>query len=177
MGNGDKPKAISSIFLGFVQVFTNSMKIIEPTKNDPDYPDLTFEERYHAWQMAFKFSQRLAVDMAGFADYLVHGGNKPRNLPDLEVRVNNKFVKDLNDILNSGKFNEYMNIAKPQLPPDDHNAEEKIKSWEDSFNVTSKLQKFAKDVQNQIDHSEHGYITLVGYFGPISGLISKLKSN
>jgi len=32
-------------------------------------------------------------------------------------------------------------------------------------------------VQNQIDHSEHGFITLVGYFGPISGLISRLKSD
>jgi len=67
--------------------------------------------------------------------------------------------------------------TKHKKSENDSQAEEKIKAWEKSFSVTKKLQDFAKDVKNQIDASDDGYITLVGYFAPISGLIEKLESD
>ena len=176
MGNWDKQEAIRKIFLGFVQVFVDSMNVIKPEKNDPPDPKITYEERIHAWQKAFEFSKQLAIDMADFADNIVWGGTDPRNLPDLEVHVSQKFINDLNEVLNSGKFNEYMKIVKPNLP-NDPRADEKIKAWEKSFNVTKKLQEFTKGVKTAIDASSVGYITLVGYYVHIIGLINKLESD
>lgn len=48
---------------------------------------------------------------------------------------------------------------------------------ENSFNVTKKLQGFTKDVKIAIDASSNDYITLVGYFAYMSGLISRLESD
>lgn len=176
MGNWDKQKAIRKIFLGFVKVFTESMNVIKPDKNDPNDPERTYEERLHAWQMAFEFPKRLTIRVAGFASHIVLGGNPHENKPDLQVFVGLEFIYELNEVLNSGKFNEYMNIAKPNLP-DDPRADEKIKAWEKSFNVTKKLQEFTKGVKNAIDASSDGYITLVGYYVHIIGLIKKLESD
>lgn len=96
MVNWDKQKVIRKIFLGFVKVFTESMTVIKPNKNDPYDTESTYEERLHAWQMTFEFSKRLAIDMADFADHIVYGGNEVRDLPDLEVKVRPKFINDLN---------------------------------------------------------------------------------
>lgn len=173
----DKQAAIASIFNGFVKVYADSMNVIKPDRHDPDDTERTYEERIYAWQKAFTFDQELTIRISGFANDLVYGGNPQQNLPDLQVHVNNKFIKELNTILNSGTFNEYMQIIKPNLPEDDPQAEEKIRAWEKSFSVTKKLQEFAKDVKNQIDSSDGGYITLIGYFAPIGGLISRLESD
>lgn len=176
MGNWDKPDAIGRIFNGFVKVFADSMNVIKPDKNDPNDTERTFEERFHAWQMAFEFSKRLTIRVAGFADHIVLGGNPNQDKPDVEVHVGLEFINELNDVLNSGKFNEYMEIAKPNLP-NDPRREEKIKAWENSFNVTKKLQGFTKDVKIAIDASPEGYITLVGYYGYIQSLIKRLESD
>jgi len=171
----DKQDAIARIFNGFVKVFADSMNVIKPVKDDPNDTERTYEERIYAWQKAFTFEQELTIRIAGFANDIVYGGNPNQNLPDSQVYVNDKFINELNDVLNSGKFNVYMKIIKPNLP-NDPKAEEKIKAWENSFNVTKKLQDFAKGVKNQIDAGD-GYITLVGYFAHISGLISRLESD
>lgn len=96
MVNWDKQKVIRKIFLGFVKVFTESMTVIKPNKNDPYDTESTYEERLYAWQMTFEFPKRLAIDMADFADHIVYGGNEVRDLPDLEVKVRPKFINDLN---------------------------------------------------------------------------------
>lgn len=176
MENWDKQDAIKRIFNGFVKVFADSMNVIKPVKDDPYDTERTYEERISAWQMAFTFSKRLTIRVSGFASHIVLGGNLNSNLPDLQVYVGLEFINELNDVLNSGKFNEYMEIAKPNLP-DDPRREEKIKAWEDSFNVTKKLQKFTENVKNAIDQSDAGYITLVGYKVHIYGLINALESN
>ena len=172
----DKQDAIKRIFNGFVTVFADSMKVIKPVKDDPDDPERTFDERFHAWQMAFEFSKRLAMRTNDFANHIVLGGNPHEDRPDVEVKVGLEFINELNDVLNSGKFNEYMDIAKPNLP-NDPRREEKIKAWENSFNVTKKLQGFTKDVKIAIDASSDGYITLVGYYAYISSLINRLESD
>jgi hypothetical protein len=173
----DKQDAIASIFNGFVKVFADSMNVIKPERHDPNDTERPYDERIYAWQKALTFDQELTIRIDGFANDLVFGGNPQQNLPDSQVHVNNKFVNELNTLLNSGKFNQYMHIIKPNFPDDDPRAAEKIKAWENSFNVTQKLQEFTNDVKNQIVESGDGYITLVGYFAPISGLIRKLESD
>ena len=79
-------------------------------------------------------------------------------------------------MLNSGKFNEYMEIAKPNLPKDPRH-EEKIKAWRKSFAVTEKLQGFSDEVKRAIHANPDGYITLVGYYVHIKSLINRLESN
>jgi len=71
MANWDKLDAITRIFNGFLQVFTKSMNVIKPVKNDPYDTERTYEERVYAWQKAFTFPQRLTIRMAGFADHIV----------------------------------------------------------------------------------------------------------
>ena len=171
-----KQEQIRDIVQYFIEVFTNGMTVIKPIKNDPyDQSELTFDERFHAWQKAFEFPKELNIRMADFADNIAYGGNDIRNELLSDMKILPKFTNDLNQVLNSGKFNEYMKITKPKLSEKDPNRNNKIKAWHNSFNVVGILQNFVDTVKNAIDHSGRGYITGTGHNIYVKHLISALE--
>ncbi len=168
-----KQKQIKKICQFFVESFTKGMQGIEPT----DKSDSKYDEKHKAWQLAFEFPKRLHIDIANFADHIVYAGNDNPNQLDTEIKVFPKFIDDLNNVLNSDHFDEYMNIAKPNIKDDDPEYDEKIKSWKKAFDFANKIQGFTKDVKKAIDANPKKFITGTGYYSYIISLIKRLESN
>ena len=167
-----RQEQIRKIHYFFVKRFTIGMKSIEPIdRTDPEY-----DKKYKAWQSAFEFPKRLHIDLADFADHIVYAGNNIQGGPDTEFKVLPEFIDNLNKVLNDGDFDEYMNIAKPNIPTD-ADYDEKIKAWKKAFKIANKIQGFTKDVKIAIDASPGKFITSVGYYAYIISLINRLESN
>ena len=164
-----RQKQIIKIHTFFVKRFTDGMQSIEPiNRTDPEY-----DKKHKAWQSAFAFPKKLNID---FADHIVYAGNDIRGNPDTEFKVLPEFIDNLNKVLNGGDFDEYMNIAKPNIPTDT-DYDEKIKTWKKAFEIANKIQVFTKDVKKAIDVSPRRFITSVGYYAYIISLINTLESN
>ena len=167
-----RQEQIKRIHQSFVENFTNGMRSIKPT----DRTDPEFGKKYEAWQSAFAFPKRLHIEFANFADHIVYAGNNSQGGPDTEFKVLPEFIDNLNKVLNDGDFDEYMNIAKPNIPTDT-DYDEKVKAWKKAFEVANKIQGFTKDVKIAIDASPARFITSVGYYSYIISLINRLESN
>lgn len=169
---------VTRIFNAYTQSFTDGMQSIEPTdKTDPE-----FDEKHRAWQLAFEFPLRLTNYVNGFANTIVLGGKNNDGTVEDTWMIKKQFTDDLNNVLNSDSFDEYMEIAKPNVTNDPDYAE-KISSWETAFDFVRKIRAFILDVENKIDENigsdgkKIDYLTGVGYHACVMNLIGHLESN
>ncbi len=172
------PERVTRIFNSFTQSFTDGMQSIEPS----DRTDPKFDEKHRAWQLAFEFPLRLTNYVNDFANTIVLGGkNNDGTVEDTWV-ITKQFTGDLNNVLNSNEFNEYMEIAKPNIPNDPDYAQ-KLRAWEKAFDFVRKIRAFISDVEDKIDKNigsdgkKLGHLTGVGYHGCVMNLIGHLESN
>ncbi|WP_428324669.1 hypothetical protein [Nitrosopumilus sp.] len=141
----DKPTRIQKIHQAFINKFSDGMMSIKPEKTDPKYA-----KKIESWQLAFDFPQRLNLYVVDLANTIVLAGKYNQNIPENDVKVTRDFTDDVLSVLHSDKFDHHMEIAKPDIPDDQH-YDEKIKKWSTAFNFVKVLRDWAKDVEKEID--------------------------
>ncbi|MCH7560152.1 MAG: hypothetical protein IIC67_02080 [Thaumarchaeota archaeon] len=165
----DNANRIFKMDQAFTRIFTEGMQSIKPENQHAT----DFKEQMKAWVNAFAFKKELQYYVSDITNVIGLAG-QPNRSDNYQEDVD-KLVKQLNDEFNSSKFEEMMNIAKPKLPRDDDNYDEKIKLWCDAFTFPEKLKNFGKILEKILEDRDDARIPIARFYIAVDNLIKNLE--
>ena len=163
----DKSNRIDKLNRSFTEIFTDGMQRIKPSRDYSENYDLQMK----AWVKSFSFKKELQYYVNDISNVIGLAG-QPQRSDDFQEDVD-KLVKELNDQFNSSKFEEMMNIAKPNLSSNDPNYDKKIKAWENAFTFPQKLKSFGKELETLLEKND-GKIPIGIFYIAVDNLIRSL---
>ncbi|QLH06043.1 hypothetical protein [Nitrosopumilus ureiphilus] len=167
---GEIPERANKLNRAFLQIFTDGMNSIKP--DDSSAQD--FGTQVKAWNHAFAFNEKLKYYVNDRISNVISLAGQPKRSDEYQKDVD-KLVKELNDQLNSSEFEEMMNIARPRLPTDDPNYNEKMKAWGGAFTFPQKLKDFGAELETLLVKHD-GRIPIGIFYISVDSLIKNLEN-